>query len=137
MNEEELKPCPFCGDKAKLQARIKELEENGITLETQNRIREHIIKTTGISENACDGGGCDSGDPVDLTLAEISLGINYLIDRYEDRIKELEEQNEKLGSDVDFDQVLAGQNLVLNKKVKELLAEIGMLKMEFKPESGE
>ncbi len=51
---------------------------SGITGEEQDRIRSLIINRTGIPEHECDGSGCDSGDPIDLTLAEISQGIDYL-----------------------------------------------------------
>lgn len=50
-----------------------------ILAEAQDRIREELMEMTA---NACeiDGSGCDSGDPVDLTISEIRQAVNYLKD---------------------------------------------------------
>lgn len=53
-------------------------QESGITGEEQNRIREAVVKASGAPDNEIDGSGCDSGDPVDLTLSEIAQGFNFL-----------------------------------------------------------
>ena len=37
-----------------------------------------------------DGAGCDSGDPLDFTLSEISQGFVHVINERDDRIAELE-----------------------------------------------
>lgn len=49
----------------------------------QDAIREHVIKITGAPDYSIDGAGCDSGDPLDLSLTEISQGVNFLIDKHE------------------------------------------------------
>jgi hypothetical protein len=36
-----------------------------------------------------DGGGCDSGDPLDLTLAEVAQAVNQLTDRADEKIAAL------------------------------------------------
>ena len=61
-----------------------EKREVEITLEMQNRIRDHILselRSSGIDADI-DGSGCDSGDPMDLTLSEISQGMNAIHDYY-------------------------------------------------------
>lgn len=60
---------------------------NDITLETQNRIRNLVIRLSGAKDGLIDGSGCDSGDPVDLTLNEIAQGFNYLLDEVIDPLK--------------------------------------------------
>ena len=65
-------------DKADLKMRIQELEEAGITAKTQDRIREYVLKHSGAER--IDGSGCDSGDPVDFTLAEIGQGLIHVQD---------------------------------------------------------
>ena len=40
-----------------------------------------IVTVDGEEQINIDGGGCDSGDPLDLTLDEISQAANYWIDR--------------------------------------------------------
>jgi hypothetical protein len=44
----------------------------------QEAIREAVIKHSGAPDHIIDGGGCDSGDPLDLTLAEIAQGFAYV-----------------------------------------------------------
>jgi len=44
----------------------------------QNAIDELLVKLTG--QNGIDGSGCDSGDPLDLTLTEITLYFNAITD---------------------------------------------------------
>lgn len=48
----------------------------------QDAIREHLIKTCDIpnADSWIDGSGCDSGDPLDVSLTEISQVINHFID---------------------------------------------------------
>lgn len=48
----------------------------------QNAIREHLVKESGLpgADSWIDGVGCDSGDPLDLSLAEISQVLNRFID---------------------------------------------------------
>lgn len=53
----------------------------------QDEIRGAVIDASGASDCDIDGGGCDSGDPLDLTLTEISQGFVFL--------KEAAEQSEK------------------------------------------
>ena len=58
-----------------------------ITLEEQDRIRDLCQKDIPVN---IDGSGCDSGDPMDLTLAEISQAINYWRDEAFDVQQRLE-----------------------------------------------
>ena len=43
----------------------------------QDAIRELLIEMSGASDDAIDGAGCDSGDPLDLTLTEIRQAFDY------------------------------------------------------------
>jgi hypothetical protein len=47
----------------------------------QDEIRKTVIKLSGAPDHSIDGGGCDSGDPLDLTLTEIRQGFNQMIDQ--------------------------------------------------------
>lgn len=44
----------------------------------QNEIRALVIKESGAKSEDIDGSGCDSGDPLDLTLSEISQGFCHI-----------------------------------------------------------
>ena len=46
----------------------------------QDGIRDHLIKL-GAPDNLIDGAGCDSGDPLDFTTAEITQAFNYFEDQ--------------------------------------------------------
>ena len=46
------------------------------TLRWQDGIRDKLI-SLGVPDNLIDGAGCDSGDPLDFTLAEISQGVAF------------------------------------------------------------
>ena len=73
--------CPEC-----------DAEGQGITAEEQNRILALVKdKTFGHGGSDIDGSGCDSGDPIDLTLEEISQGFGCLLER----ITELEKAVER------------------------------------------
>jgi hypothetical protein len=52
----------------------------------QDAIRNKVIELSGYTE--VDGSGCDSGDPLDLTLTEIAQGFTYIDNRLFDAIKE-------------------------------------------------
>ena len=67
----------------------KQLKEDGITLETQNRIQAHVKKICNMDHEP-DGSGCDSGDPVEVTLAEITEAVGDMEMRYEDGLDEVE-----------------------------------------------
>lgn len=62
-----------------LQARIRELEQERDREagrwqeEVYDLLRKHVPHP-----DAIDGGGCDSGDPLDFTLAEVSQGLDQL-----------------------------------------------------------
>lgn len=71
-----------------LLADFDDLKNEGITLETQNRIQSHIKKVCEL-DFLPDGSGCESGDPVDLTLAEIEIGVGTMQDKYEEKIGRL------------------------------------------------
>jgi hypothetical protein len=64
----------------------------------QDGIRDHLIKQFDVPDGRIDGAGCDSGDPLDFTLAEITQGIGYLIDvrpSLSDAIKEVEKMRDE------------------------------------------
>jgi hypothetical protein len=46
----------------------------------QDAIRDKVIEVSGASDELIDGSGCDSGDPLDLTLTEIAQGFAFLRD---------------------------------------------------------
>lgn len=56
----------------------------------QNAIYKLIIKN--VPDNLIDGAFCDSGDPLDFTLEEVSQAIVY----FKDKVDELEQQNATL-----------------------------------------
>jgi hypothetical protein len=56
----------------------------------QEAIYKAILKA-GCPDNVIDGAGCDSGDPLDFTLAEIAQGFNWLKDRHDESLKEAAE----------------------------------------------
>lgn len=49
----------------------------------QDAIRDKLIQM-GAPDSEIDGAGCDSGDPLDFTLAEIGQGVGYFIDQLEE-----------------------------------------------------
>ncbi len=56
-------------------------EEMGIELRRwQDEIRDLVIRLSGAPPEAVDGLGCDSGDPLDVTLAEIGIGFVWVAD---------------------------------------------------------
>ena len=70
----------------------------------QDGIRDHLIKQFDVPDGRIDGAGCDSGDPLDFTLAEITQGIGYLIDdrpSLSDAIKEVEKMRDKWDVDAE------------------------------------
>lgn len=48
----------------------------------QDAIRDKMINM-GVPDFKVDGAGCDSGDPLDFTLAEVGQGLAYFIDQLE------------------------------------------------------
>ena len=48
-----------------------------------------LLKDSVDDGHLIDGSGCDSGDPLDLTLAEITQAINMLKDQHGDAISDL------------------------------------------------
>lgn len=54
----------------------------------QDTIRERVITKSGAPDHSIDGAGCDSGDPLDLTLAEIDQGFNFIDNEFYDTINE-------------------------------------------------
>ena len=44
----------------------------------QDAIRNEVIKQSGAPDCDIDGGGCESGDPLDLTLTEIRQGFRHV-----------------------------------------------------------
>ncbi len=65
-----------------IKNQLIELQKDGITLETQNKIRDCVNSECGAPPDFIDGSGCESGDPVDLTLSEIMQGFNYYADTF-------------------------------------------------------
>lgn len=57
------------------EARDKEADEE--LRRWQDKIRDVVINRSGAPDYKIDGGGCDSGDPLDFTIAEIGQGFNY------------------------------------------------------------
>ena len=51
----------------------------------QDAVRDLVIKLSGYED--VDGSACDSGDPLDLTLTEISQGFTFIDNRFYDAIK--------------------------------------------------
>lgn len=49
----------------------------------QNAIRDKLIDL-GAPDWKIDGAGCDSGDPLDFTLAEVGQGVGYFLDQIEE-----------------------------------------------------
>jgi len=64
-----------------LRRQLATLKADGITGETQDRIHSYIVEQLGVDASEIDGSGCDSGDPVDLTLDEIGQGLGMLQDQ--------------------------------------------------------
>lgn len=58
----------------------------------QDAIRDAVIKHSGAFEGKIDGGGCESGDPLDFTLAEIELGFAHLDDTLRERAERAEKK---------------------------------------------
>ena len=48
----------------------------------QDAIRDKLI-SLGAPDHLIDGAGCDSGDPLDFTLAEVGQGVGYFVDELE------------------------------------------------------
>jgi hypothetical protein len=46
----------------------------------QDAIRDKLIDL-GVPDHLIDGAGCDSGDPLDYTLAEVGQGVGYFVDQ--------------------------------------------------------
>lgn len=63
---------------AKLEAAEK--EHDGEMLRWQDAIRDLVIAESHAPDEKIDGGGCESGDPLDSTLAEIRLGFAHVWD---------------------------------------------------------
>lgn len=62
----------------------------------QDGIRDYLIKQWRIPDNCIDGAGCDSGDPLDFTNAEIGQALSFVTDKHDQRVAELEASVEKL-----------------------------------------
>jgi hypothetical protein len=75
---------------AKARARIAAVEtEHGKELgRWQEAVRDWFIDK-GVSPDNIDGGGGESGDPLDLTLEEIGQGVDYLREADAERLAEL------------------------------------------------
>ncbi len=71
----------------KIQTDLDEMKRDGITAKTQDRIRDLVVRESGADQTMIDGGGCDSGDPVDFTLDEIAQGFNYISDEVIEPLK--------------------------------------------------
>jgi len=79
------------GKLAALREQLAEEREAGINMKTQNRIRDLVIELSGASDGDIDGGGCDSGDPVDLSLSEICQGFAFLKDAHYAEVERLKD----------------------------------------------
>lgn len=49
----------------------------------QDAIRDKMI-AMGVPDSRIDGAGCDSGDPLDFTLAEVGQGVGYFVDQLDE-----------------------------------------------------
>jgi len=85
-----------------------ELGGSGITPEEQNQVRAFIVKRAGCDDTRIDGSGCESGDPIDLTLDEIGQGFNYLFDEVVDPLKL---EVERLRAELDIANKIKGGEL--------------------------
>lgn len=47
----------------------------------QDAIRETVIRVGEVPDDLVDGAGCDSGDPLDVSLSEICQGLNYIAEQ--------------------------------------------------------
>lgn len=52
----------------------------------QDEIRDAVIRHSGAPDSRIDGAGCDSGDPLDLSLAEISQGFAWIADKHAETV---------------------------------------------------
>lgn len=52
----------------------------------QDEIRDAVIRHSGAPDSRIDGAGCDSGDPLDLSLAEISQGFAWITDKHAETV---------------------------------------------------
>lgn len=77
-------------ERARNAALEKERDEE--TRRWQDAIRDKILAE--LPDAHIDGAGCDSGDPLDLTLAEVGQGLAHVIDKLDDAKK-----NEKFAWD--------------------------------------
>jgi hypothetical protein len=78
-----------CDDRTALRAEVARYRRNeDMTLDEHNEeigrwqteIRELLIQLSGAPDSSIDGSGCDSGDPLDLTKAEIRQAFSFLIE---------------------------------------------------------
>lgn len=91
--------CPTCARKH--LGTKKERDEKAIEAEVE-RWQERIGKITG--KYNVDGGGCESGDPLDFTATEIGLALNKSDDKAfeaEAKVKALERELDRVRVDVD------------------------------------
>lgn len=78
--------------------RLREERESAVDKEQgrwQEAIRDQIIKT-GVPDSIVDGGGTDSGDPLDFTLTEVWQGMNYFMEQLTLANATIEKQNTEL-----------------------------------------
>lgn len=62
----------------------------------QNEIRNKIIELAKCPDSVIDGAGCDSGDPLDFTLTEITQGFNFVSEQLTAAQQRAEKAEEKL-----------------------------------------
>ena len=74
---------------------VRSGEEDG---RWQQAIYDLIREATG-ADTEIDGGGCDSGDPLDFTLDEISQGFNYLKNKHDQERDQLKAEGRQLLDD--------------------------------------
>jgi len=57
----------------------KQEQDDAEIVRIQDGIRDYLV-SLGVPDGKIDGAGCDSGDPLDFTKAEIAQGISHLED---------------------------------------------------------
>ncbi len=101
----EARPAALEAALARVTGELQELQQDGITGETQDRIRDLVSRLSGLTD--IDGSGSDAG-PVELTLAEIEQGFNAISDERDALTRQLEEAQAELNSVQAHNDVLDG-----------------------------
>lgn len=93
--------CWFCkGDGFTIEASdtpaTAEAETDDEVRRFQDGIRDYLIEQWKVPDDRIDGAGCDSGDPLDFTKAEIGQAIAFLSDQHDAELSKLREALRRL-----------------------------------------